>query len=93
MEIQTSAEKLSLIMLRRYEKDRVCGLFNFLEKPQRINISVERGIWQKIFDSSSMKWGGPGCSTPESIQSVGSEVDLDMGAHSFVLYRRVKGEK
>ncbi len=87
MEIQTSVEKLALIMLRRYEKDRVCGLFNFSEKPQRINISVERGIWQKIFDSSSVKWGGPGCSTPDSIQSVSSEVCFPMMAHSFVLYR------
>jgi maltooligosyltrehalose trehalohydrolase len=93
MEIKTGAEKLTLFMLRKFKKDRAFCLFNFYEKPQRISFLISQGFWQKIFDSSSMKWGGPGCSTPESIQSVGSEVYFDMGAHSFVLYRRVKGEK
>lgn len=93
MEIKTGAEKLTLFMLRKYKKDRACCLFNFYEKPQGINVLLRQGLWQKAFDSSSTEWGGPGCLAPESIPSSGSEVCLDMGAYSFVLYQGVGRER
>jgi len=93
MEIKTQAEKLTLFMDRRYEEDRVCGLFNFCEKPQIINIAIEQGVWQKVFDSSATEWGGPGSSASESIQSNGREFCFPMGANSFVLYRGKKAEE
>jgi maltooligosyltrehalose trehalohydrolase len=93
MEIKKLAEKPTLFMLRRYEKDRVCGLFNFWEKPQEINISIEQGVWEKVFDSSDVEWGGPGSSASESIQSNGREFYFPMGAYSFVLYRGKKAEE
>ena len=87
MEIKTLTEKLTLFMDRRYEEDRVCGLFNFCEEPQKINMAIEQGVWQKAFDSSATEWGGPGRSASEFIQSNGRESCIPMSAFSFVLYR------
>ena len=93
MEIKTSAAKLTLIMLRRYEENRLYCVFNFCEKPQRINIAIERGGWRKVFDSSSTEWGGPGGSAPESIPGNDAEASFSLGAYNFVLYGRGKEEK
>ncbi len=93
LKVKTLAEKLSLFLERRYEDDRVCSLFNFCEKPQEINIAVEQGVWQKVFDSSDTEWGGPGSSALESIQSNGREFCFSMGGYSFVLYRGKKAEE
>jgi len=87
MEIATGGEKPTLFMLRKFKEDQAFCLLNFDEKPQRITFLLSQGLWQKVFDSSSAEWDGPGCSTPDSISSSGSEICLDMAACSFVLYR------
>jgi maltooligosyltrehalose trehalohydrolase len=87
IEVMVYKEIPALMIRRRYGEDRVFGLFNFSEKPGGVRILIEKGVWQKVFDSSLNEWDGPGSSLPESIQSNGSEVYLNLEAYGFVLYR------
>lgn len=77
-------------MKRSHKEDRVYGLFNFSENPVAVPVSIAPGVWRKALDSSSTEWMGPGISAPEYILSSGSEVCLEVGAHSLVLYRKLK---
>ncbi len=89
MDVEICKESALLVMRRRYEEDRACGIFNFSEKPMEERVLMEKGIWQRLVDSSSSKWDGPGSSLPDSILSNGLEVQLRLQGHSFVLYRRL----
>jgi maltooligosyltrehalose trehalohydrolase len=71
-------------------QDRVIGLFNFNDKPIKIEIAVEKGDWEKIFSSASEEWGGLGALVPESIHSVGSGGIFLLDTHAFALYRKLK---
>jgi maltooligosyltrehalose trehalohydrolase len=88
MEVKAHEEEATLIMRRRHGEDRIFGIFNFSEKPAEVRILVERGQWQKVLDSSSDQWGGPGSSLPEPFQSSGSDLPLKVHSFSFVLYHR-----
>ena len=92
-EVKAFEEIPALMIRRRYEKDQVCGLFNFSERPGAVEILIEKGVWQKVFDSSSNEWEGPGSSLPESIQSNGSKVYLSLEAYGSVLYWHVKEKR
>jgi maltooligosyltrehalose trehalohydrolase len=92
MEIKTCEEAATLTMRRRYGEDRVFGIFNFSDKPAEALIFVEQGLWQKLLDSSSNRWEGPGSSLPESFPSNGAELPFKVDAFSFVLYRRLNGK-
>jgi maltooligosyltrehalose trehalohydrolase len=67
--------------------DRATCIFNFSGKDIEIEPLMDRGFWQRVLDSSSSEWGGPGSPAPESIQSIGSNVSLKLNSYSFVLYR------
>jgi maltooligosyltrehalose trehalohydrolase len=89
LEVETLEEKPLLVMRRSYGQDRVCGIFNFHEKPAEGRLLVEKGIWQRVLDSSSSEWGGPGNSLPESISSHGSEIRMNLQGYSFAFYRQI----
>jgi hypothetical protein len=78
------------VIRREYEEDRVIGLFNFNDKPIKIQTVIEKGCWQKIIGSASEEWGGLGTLVPESILSNRSEVIFVIDAYAFVLYRQSK---
>jgi maltooligosyltrehalose trehalohydrolase len=80
------------VILIRWEcgQGRVIGLFNFNDKPIKIEIAVEKGDWGKIFSSASEEWGGLGALVPESIHSIGSGGIFLLDTHAFVLYRKLK---
>ena len=90
LEVGTGTKKSWLLMKRSHKEDRVYGLFNFSENPVAVPVSIAPGVWRKALDSSSTEWMGPGISAPEYILSSGSEVCLEVGAHSLVLYRKLK---
>jgi maltooligosyltrehalose trehalohydrolase len=71
-------------------QDRVIGLFNFNDKPIKIEIAVEKGDWEKIFSSASEEWGGLGALVPESIHSIGSGGIFLLDTHAFALYQKLK---
>ncbi len=93
MEVMSCDEARTLIMRRTYGEDRICGIFNFSEGPVEVNTFMERGLWQKILDSSSNEWEGPGSSSPESLQSSGTEVPFKINSFSFALYHRLDEKK
>lgn len=80
------------VILIKWEcgQGRVIGLFNFNDKPIKIEIAVEKGDWEKIFSSASEEWGGLGALVPESIHSIGSGGIFLLDTHAFALYRKLK---
>jgi maltooligosyltrehalose trehalohydrolase len=92
MEVKAYEETPALVIQRRSREDQVCGVFNFSENSAEVKVLVEKGVWQKVFDSSSNEWDGPGGSMPESIQSSGSEIPVELNSHSFLLYRSSAGK-
>jgi maltooligosyltrehalose trehalohydrolase len=93
LEVETWEESPLLVMRRGYGEDRICSIFNFLEKPAEGEIFMRKGVWQKVFDSSSEEWGGQGSLLPGFIPSHESEVRLGLQGYSFVLYRKVTGKE
>jgi maltooligosyltrehalose trehalohydrolase len=89
MEVRSCDEARTLIIRRTRGEDRICGIFNFSEDPVEVNIFLEQGRWQKLLDSSSKEWEGPGSSSPESFRSSGAEVPFKINSLSFALYHRL----
>ena len=89
MKVDASEESPLLVMRRSYGEDRVCGIFNFSEQLEKGRFHLQKGIWQRMFDSSANEWAGPGSSLPKSILSHGSEVPMSLQGHSFALYRQI----
>jgi len=50
-------------------------------------LTLPQGIWDKIIDSSSEEWGGPGSISGHKIESFSTVTDVSLNPHSFVLYR------
>jgi maltooligosyltrehalose trehalohydrolase len=92
MEVKVIEGSHAVSVLRRYEDDRTCSIFNFDSRPVGVKIFIENGDWKKLLDSSSEEWNGPGSSMPQSIQSIGSEISIDLNPHSFLLYRSSAGK-
>jgi maltooligosyltrehalose trehalohydrolase len=83
-------EKENVILMKRKSGgDRVVGVFNLSDQPVKIETSLEKGSWQRIFSSASEEWGGIGPLVPESIESSGSEVLIVLDTYAFALYRLV----
>ena len=93
IKVSSCDEARTLVMRRTYAEDRICGIFNFSEEPVEVNILIEQGLWQKILDSSSIEWKGPGSPSPESFRSSGVEVPLKINSLSFALYHRLDEKK
>jgi len=87
MEVKAYKEIPALVIRRRYGEDQVCAVFNFSENLAEVKVVIEKGFWQKVFDSSSNEWDGPGSSSPKYMRSSGSEISMKLNSHSFVLYR------
>ena len=93
MEIERLGEDHVLLIRRRHAEDQVTCIFCFDAHPMSITPFMEVGNWEKILESSSTRWGGPGGTAPERIESNGSEVALTVEAYSFIVYRRRKEQE
>jgi len=87
MEVKALGKSHTILMKRQYAQDRVICIFNLNDKDIEIEPLIDKGLWQRVLDSSSNEWGGPGSPAPESIPSGGSKVSLKLNSFSFVLYR------
>jgi maltooligosyltrehalose trehalohydrolase len=90
VQIEAFEREKAILMKRQYGGDRVMGVFNFNDKPIKIETMIEKGRWQKIFGSASEEWGGIGALVPDSILSNGSKVIFVIDAHALALYRQLK---
>jgi maltooligosyltrehalose trehalohydrolase len=79
----------TILMKRQHGEDRVIEVFNFSDKPIRIETMIDKGDWQRVIGSASEEWGGIGALAPGSIVSSGSEMILVLDAYAFALYRKM----
>jgi maltooligosyltrehalose trehalohydrolase len=90
LRIEGLRRERAILIRWEYGQDRVMGLFNFNDKPIKMDIAIEKGDWEKIFSSASEEWGGMGALVPESIHSTGSGGIFVLDTHAFALYRKLK---
>lgn len=74
-----------LIMERKRNSNKVGLFLNFGRAAVRVVNPLDGISSQKQIDSRDKKWGGPGSSTPESIDPVAGFA-FELGSHSFVLF-------
>ena len=90
IEIEAFEKDKAILMKRQSGEDQVIGVFNFSDKPVRIETMIDKGSWQRVIGSACEEWGGIGALAPDSIVSSGSEVILVLDAYAFALYRKGK---
>jgi maltooligosyltrehalose trehalohydrolase len=73
----------TLLLTRWKDEHRILCVFNFHHDERTIDISVPRGGWKRILDSSEKKWKGPGPLTPVAISD---KKTIAVRGRSFVLY-------
>jgi maltooligosyltrehalose trehalohydrolase len=87
IEIKAFEKEKVIVIKRKCEGDRTICVFNFNDKPIKVETAVEEGTWEKVFASASDEWSGMGALVPESILSSGSELIFILDAYAFAIYR------
>jgi len=90
VKIEAFERDKAILMKRQYREGQVIEVFNFSDKPIRIETTIDKGSWQRVIGSACEEWGGIGALAPDSIVSSGSEMILVLDAYAFALYRHVK---
>jgi len=90
IKIEAFERDKAILMKRQCGEDQVIEVFNFGDKPIRIETTIDKGNWQRVIASACEEWGGIGALAPDSIVSSGSEMILVLDAYAFALYRQVK---
>lgn len=89
MEVRSYGAEKALFVRRWRGKDEVFGLFHFSYEQHAVLLTLPKGRWEKIMDSSDTRWNGPGSISEEVLESQGAEVMLAIKPQSFVLYRSI----
>lgn len=76
-----------VMMKRGFKGEAWLALFNFSATESWVSVSFMSEGWQKILDSSSTSWGGPGEQAPILIH--GLRKDVTLTGYSAVLYKRI----
>ncbi len=80
----SSIETEKILFLRRWtDKSQIFCIVNFNKKQVTFKAALPQGNWQKILDSTDLKWMGAGSNLPEKITS---EQELTVKPQSFALY-------
>lgn len=81
----SSREEEKLLFMRRYsDENQVFYVMNFSDRTLTFDIETPSGSWQKLLDSSDIKWMGPGATMPDKL--IPGEL-LTITPKSFVLYQ------
>lgn len=88
IEIKAFEKEKVILIKHKYEEDRTICIFNFNDKPIKVETAIEKGSWEKVFTSASEEWGDMGALVPESILSSGSEVIFVLDVYAFAIYRQ-----
>lgn len=79
-------EKEKVLCMQRWErKDRVFCIFNFNTSDVRLRLALPEGNWERIVDSSDVRWTGPGTLLPSETDR---SSDMNFRGHSFAVFRR-----
>ena len=90
MKVEAFEREKAILMKRQCGEAQVIGVFNFSDKPIRIETTIEKGNWQRVIGSACEEWDGIGALAPDSIVSSGSEMILVLDSYAFALYKLVK---
>jgi maltooligosyltrehalose trehalohydrolase len=93
MKVDDFETKKALIVRRWFAADEVFLAYHFGDQKTEVVVSIPRGKWLKILDSSSEKWGGAGGLTEDILETGSGETTLALPADSFLLYRLVREEE
>lgn len=80
----------TLVIERWNEGHHAVLFFNFGRNPVTIRFPFLSGAWEKHFDSSDERWGGPGTLAPASLDA-SSEAAFDLRGYSFALFALSSG--
>lgn len=70
-----------------YGKDyNILCIYSFNESPLNIKIPLTKGIWEKIIDSSSDKWGGSGEKASNIFNCNGDEIGVSLNSYNALVY-------
>ncbi len=65
-------EKQKVLAVRRwFEQDETVQLMNFSSSRAGVSLPLPAGHWSKVLDSLDVRWGGPGSSAPDPLESKG----------------------
>ncbi|MEW6570828.1 MAG: malto-oligosyltrehalose trehalohydrolase [Nitrospirota bacterium] len=79
-------EEEKLLTIHRWKDDsHVFFILNFDKYDRRLRVPVTEGEWEKILDSSDIRWGGPGSLFPDKIMA-GDEATAK--GESIVVYKK-----
>lgn len=79
-------EEDKLMFLHRWSQNsEIFCIMNFNDKDVSCKTTPPSGSWQKILDSSELKWMGSGSTLPDKLMQ---EQEVTIKAHSFVLYQQ-----
>ncbi len=90
-EIRTFPAEKMLFVRRWQGSEATFSVFNFSEDQHAVPLILPEGLWEKMLDSSEIRWAGTGSCAEASIDARGREVIGCLKPHSFVLYRSVRG--
>ncbi|MGQ9647295.1 MAG: malto-oligosyltrehalose trehalohydrolase [Thermodesulfobacteriota bacterium] len=90
IKIEAFESEKAILIKRQSGSDQVIEVFNFNEKPVRIETMIDKGNWQRLIGSACERWNGIGALAPDSITSSDSEMILVLDAYAFALYRKVE---
>ncbi len=88
MEISHFESERTLFVRRWQGEDEVVCLYNFSETAENIRITLSKGKWSKVLDSSDEVWGGKGETVKRAVDSRSTEIPIH--AHSFILYKLMR---
>ncbi len=78
-----------VLCFRRWSgENSVLCLFSFNNMQQEISLRLTEGKWEKLLDSSSQHWRGPGDESPTKIEVTGEpgEIPVSINPFSVVVY-------
>ena len=82
-------KKERVLFVRRWkESNQVFTIFHFKDAAAQLSLPIPSGHWQKLLDSSDLRWAGGGSSMPERF-TTSSETRLTVGPKSVVLFQTV----
>ncbi len=79
--------------IRRWsDREDVFIVFHAGDAPVQTPVSLPKGRWEKLLDSTEIQWGGPGSAVADTIDSEG-EVEMELAPFAFVVLARQLPER
>jgi maltooligosyltrehalose trehalohydrolase len=88
MDVQSYSSHKLLQVRYSAAGDEMLVLFSFADQPAPCSIDLPGGRWQKALESAAKRWGGPGSTLPDTLES-GAVPTVSIAPKSLGVFRRV----